>query len=121
MNTTSDRNFDQTVQQLHTAALSELSPHTLSRLRDARQAATQSGHASTARHHRWGWLLGSACAVALSVTLGMQFLMPPAPSVNAPADGMSGQDGIGSYDLLMSLEDDPGFYVWLGSNDISSM
>ena len=83
---------DACARRAHEGALAQLSPDTLARLRRARQAATAGAAEPRRRPLLAPWLAGGAVAATLALAV-----------VEAdPAD---------------VLQEDPGFYVWLGSLD----
>jgi len=110
---------DRQARQLHAAALAQTSPRTLARLREARRAAA----ASTAPRRLPGlapWLAGGgvAAALALAVLLhpGLFTTTPTTGAATAPAAATA------SYgDPVEPLQEDPGFYLWLGSADATAL
>lgn len=110
-----DHDFDSNARAMHGAALRQLSPATLARLRSARAQAQ-----TATTPHRWAWLAATALSGVLAVGLGMQFL--PGSS---PAPGSSTQlaqqattthttDANGSVTLL---DENPDLYLWLASSE----
>ena len=110
--------IDLHARRLHDAALAQVSPDTLARLRRARHAA------STAEPRRRSllapWLAGGAVAATLALAL---VLRPGAPVSPTPPASVADTVAIASDlvpmepDPAETLQDDPGFYVWLGSLD----
>ena len=104
-----DDTFDRAMRELHTRALTQVSPRTRARLRDARMAATQ--HAPT-RGLRWVLATGFVAVFALAI--GLQWRGPSsttdAPTQTAARDA---QD----YGAIAALDESPDLYLWLASND----
>ena len=112
--------LDRQARRLHQAALAQVSPQTLMRLRAARHEAAQ--HAPRAgRAHPWRWLTATAFSAVLAVGLGVQWLprtpdtpvQPAAPSL-AQADSELPTDAFGASG---ALDEDPDLYLWLASAD----
>ena len=103
---------------LHVAASQQLSPATLTRLRDARHdLASQSRDPAFAG--AWRWLAAGLGSVALAVAFGLQ-MAPSAPGAGgppaaplaatpAPADALDYPAG------LAALDEDPDLYLWLAA------
>lgn len=111
--------FDRQARQWHAAALKELSPQTLARLRAARHAAQTEAH--PARGFHWRWLAATAFTAVLAVGVGVRFLPwseAPLPG-EAPALSVadSGNGGNGEYSSADVLEEDPDLYLWLASSE----
>ncbi|MDR2871220.1 MAG: hypothetical protein LBV45_01590 [Xanthomonadaceae bacterium] len=123
MNPTSEKDFDRRARQLHSTALTHLSAPTLAQLRAARHTAAIAISPDQPSTHRfaWPWLLGSACALVLTVAIGAKFMLPAAAptAMNANVAPAIVLDDTGGNDLATALDDDPGFYLWLASNDFS--
>ena len=111
---------DLQARRLHQAALAQVSPQTLMRLRAARhQAATQAPSAGRAR--TWRWLTATAFSAVLAVGVGLQWL-PRTPHTGAPATTMAvaRTDNDLSADALgvsSAFDEDPDLYLWLASAD----
>lgn len=113
--------LDAQARRLHAAALSQVSPQTLSRLRAARHAAQAAEAPSRAGH--WRWLAATAFTAVLAVGIGVQLMpadpaLPPAgeqpvASVAASSTGAQ-QDDFGAATLL---DEDPDLYLWLASSE----
>ena len=112
--------IDLHARRLHDAALAQVSPDTLARLRRARHAA------STAEPRRRSllapWLAGGAVAATLALALVLRPGAPVSPSPVTPvtlADTATIASDLAAVgpDPAETLQDDPGFYVWLGSLD----
>lgn len=115
MNTEIDRNetFDRDMRQLHTAAMTHISPQTLTRLRATRhaaQTAPQGGHALR-------WVTASAFSAVLAVAVGMQFL-PRSVPVSTALPVAAATDIASDYnDGVATLEENPDLYLWLASSE----
>lgn len=119
--------FDAQARERHADALAHVSPHVLSRLQQARRAATLG---APRRHNRvWAWS-GSAAVLALALGVGVQFQRAPDSTQGASvplantADLAAGQaaaalDEVDSEvsGLLAALDENPDFYLWLAAND----
>ncbi len=112
--------IDQQARRLHQAALAQVSPQTLMRLRAARhQAGSQAPTAG--RAHAWRWLTATAFSAVLAVGLGLQWL-PRAPelpasttvAVASPSEGDTIADELG---VAGTFDEDPDLYLWLASAD----
>jgi len=112
-----DPAFDRQARQLHAAALAQTSPRTLARLRDARRAATS----ATPRRLPGlaPWLAGGGVAAALALAV----LLHPGLFTTTPATGAAtAAAATASYgDPVEPLQEDPGFYLWLGSADATAL
>jgi len=84
----SPSDFDRHARQLHAASLASLSPQTLARLRNARQASGQGAR----RSRSLTWLGATACTMLLAVLAARQ-LLPPRP--HGAAGGRIGAGGAG--------------------------
>jgi anti-sigma-K factor RskA len=112
--------FDHQARRLHQAALAQVSPQTLMRLRAARHEAGQQAPARS-RARTWRWLTATAFSAVLAVGLGVQWLprtpetpaYPATPSV-AQADSDLSTDEFGASS---ALDEDPDLYLWLASAD----
>lgn len=111
---------DACARRAHEGALAQLSPDTLARLRRARQAATAGAAEPRRRPLLAPWLAGGAVAA----TLALAVVLRPggAPPTAAPATvAAAAPDATGlplvEADPADVLQEDPGFYVWLGSLD----
>ncbi|MCA0198768.1 MAG: hypothetical protein LCH59_11725 [Proteobacteria bacterium] len=103
--------------RLHAAALAQVSPDALARLRRARQAATAAG---PRRRPLFAPLLAGgavAATLALAVVLRPDAPPPAGPSMAAVAAQAAPDPAATEPDPAETLQDDPGFYVWLGSPD----
>lgn len=112
--------LDQQARRLHQAALAQVSPQTLLRLRTARHEAGRHAPA-TGRARTWRWLTATAFSAVLAVGLGLQWL-PRTPSVAdptkvaaaSPSDGDPIADELG---VASTFDEDPDLYLWLASAD----
>ena len=109
--------FDHDMQQLHAAAVSQLSPQTLARLRAARHGLAE---ATPQRGHSWRWLAASAFSAVLAVAIGVQFLpqsqtTPTAQPVAATTDNDTYVGG------TAALDENPDLYLWLASQDAATL
>lgn len=107
--------------QLHDAALMQLSPDTLARLRRGRQAATAA--APRRRPLPSSWLAGGAMAAALGLAVVLLPGTPAPPGPGPVADAATATPDLAAAeaDPAETLQDDPGFYVWLGSLDSNAL
>ena len=119
MNTAHDNghDVDRQARRLHQAALAQVSPQTLMRLRGARHEAGL--QASPGRGRTWRWLTATAFSAVLAVGIGLQWL-PRTPAVPAstpvaaaiPSDGDAIADELG---VAGTFDEDPDLYLWLAS------
>jgi hypothetical protein len=112
--------LDQQARHLHQAALAQVSPQTLMRLRAARHEASAQAPAS-GRARTWRWLTATAFSAVLAVGLGLQWL-PRTPQATPPATTttVAQAEGEGLADELAApsaLDEDPDLYLWLASAD----
>ena len=115
--------LDPLARQLHALALAQVAPHTLARLRDGRHAARAAG---TPRHRPAfaSWLAGGALAASLALAVVLRPGSPPAapaPARVADATLTAPASEAVADDPAAPLQDDPGFYVWLGSLDSNAI
>ena len=111
--------LDACARRAHDGALAQLSPDTLARLRRARQAATSGAAEPRRRPLLAPWLAGGAMAA----TLALAVVLRPGgdPPTATPTTVAAAPDATGlplvEADPADVLQEDPGFYVWLGSLD----
>jgi anti-sigma-K factor RskA len=108
-----DATFDRSMRQLHAAAVSQISPQTLARLRATRhtaQTAPKHGHA-------WRWVAATAFSAVLAVALGVQFLphSGTVPATQPMVATVANDDGYD--DSLAALDESPDLYMWLASSE----
>jgi anti-sigma-K factor RskA len=105
--------FDRGMRQLHAAAVSQVSPQTLTRLRAARHAA----QTAPKRGHAWRWVAATAFSAVLAVALGVQFL-PGSGTAPATQPMAATVDNGNIYgDSLATLDESPDLYMWLASSE----
>jgi hypothetical protein len=107
------RDFEATLRRLHAQAVEHVPPRTLVQLRPGRAAAR-----TTAKPRLFAWPLAATCAIALVV--GGLYLRHPDQTVreeNAPAVAITD----GEADVYAALDESPELYVWLASNDPTSL
>ncbi len=102
--------FDATLRAAHAAALANVSPPTLQRLRGARHAATQA-HAPRPR-----WWLSATVPAVLAIAIGLPWLNgrvthAPAAHAVAPAAVTGNND-----DYTATLDENPDLYLWMASD-----
>nr|WP_298133115.1 hypothetical protein [uncultured Pseudoxanthomonas sp.] len=110
--------FDQQARRLHQAALAQVSPQTLMRLRAARHDAGQQAPAA-GRARTWRWLTATAFSAVLAVGVGVQWL-PRTPQATTPAvtTAVAQADSLADELAVPSaLDEDPDLYLWLASAD----
>lgn len=108
-----DNAFDRDMRQLHAAAVSQVSPQTLARLRAARHAA----QTVPKRGHAWRWVTATAFSAVLAVALGVQFL-PHSGTLPAPQPMVATADNDEGYgDGVAALDESPDLYMWLASSE----
>jgi len=115
----SRNHFDQQARQWHNAALKELSPATLARLRAARHAAQADARSPRTLHGYGRWLAATAFTAVLAVGIGVRLLPwgeSPLPSELPPAPVASHADA-NEYSTANVLDEDPDLYLWLASAD----
>lgn len=105
--------FDRDMRKLHAAAVNQISPQTLSRLRAARHAA----QAAPQRGHAWRWIAASAFSTVLAVAVGVQFLPRPAPPSTAQPAVVATGTSSNYSDGVATLEENPDLYLWLASSE----
>ena len=106
--------FDHRMRQLHATAVTQLSPQTLARLRDARQRVQVS---VPRRGHAWRWVTATAFSAVLAVTIGLQLLPKPGstPAAQPVVAVVGGDDAYA--DGVSALDENPDLYVWLASSE----
>ena len=111
---------DRQARQLHAAALVHTSAPTLARLRQAR-------HATSAAPRRRPlfppWLAGGAVAATVALAVVLMPGTQPAPSTGpaAATQVAAAPAAAATADPVQSLQEDPGFYVWLDSVDATAL
>ena len=122
----SRNHFDQQARQWHAAALKELSPQTLARLRAARHAAQTEAHPARGLHGYGRWLAATAFTAVLAVAIGVRLLpwgeRPPPSDMPAVPVASNGDAGTNEYSTANDssanvLDEDPDLYLWLASAD----
>lgn len=112
--------IDRDARQLYQAAVANVSPATLARLRQARRDATSA--APRRRPLLASWLAGGAVAATLAVAV---MLRPGTPVPGTPGSyadaGETAADFVAEADPAVALENDPGFYLWLDSVDPTAL
>ncbi|MGX5730697.1 hypothetical protein ACWKWK_09195 [Pseudoxanthomonas beigongshangi] len=111
MNPAHEHDFDARARQAHAAALAQVSPQVLARLRMARRQA-----APASPRRAWPWLAATAFSGMLAVLIGLQWL----PSTRAPvADPPAMAAGTAETTLPANtlLDENPDLYLWLASSD----
>jgi hypothetical protein len=113
--------LDQQARQWHAAALKELSPATLARLRAARHAAQTGTDRAGSLHGQGRWLAATAFTALLAVAIGVRVLPwddRPAPAVAPAAPAIAAGDaGSNEFSTASALDEDPDLYLWLASAD----
>ncbi|KAF1706581.1 hypothetical protein [Pseudoxanthomonas sacheonensis] len=105
--------FDRDMRQLHAAAVAQVSPQTLARLRVARHAA----QTAPKREHVWRWAAATAFSAVLAVALGVQFL-PRSGTVPTAQPIVAAVDNDDEYgDSVAALDESPDLYMWLASSE----
>lgn len=116
MNTTSNQNFERSLQQLHGSALESVSADTLTRLRHGRR------HAGARPASAWGkrgWWLATACSAVLAVAAALNF-----PAVSPPDAAPAVPQALATSpydDDNLLFEESPELYLWLGSDNALAM
>lgn len=117
----SQSRFDQQARQWHAAALKELSPATLARLRAARRAAQTEARPARGLHGHGRWLAATAFTAVLAVGIGVRLLpwaeSPPPGEIPATPVANNGDAGNNEYSTTNVLDEDPDLYLWLASAD----
>ena len=107
--------FDRSLRQLHAAAVAQISPQTLARLRSARHGLENA--AAPRRGHAWRWLAASAFSAVLAVAIGLQF-MPRTDTVPAAQPLIAATDAGDDYASgSTALDENPDLYLWLASSE----
>ena len=108
-----NNSFDRDMRQLHTAAVTHISPQTLARLRAARHGA----QAAPSRGHAWRWIAATAFSAVFAVVIGMQFL-PQSTPVPATQPVVVTVDTVNDYgNSVPTLDENPDLYLWLASSE----
>jgi len=111
--------LDQQARQWHAAALKELSPATLARLRAARHAARTEAGPVRGLHGYGRWLAATAFTAVLAVGIGVRLLpwgeSPQASETPAVAMAGNGDTRSNEYNAANVLDEDPDLYLWLAS------
>lgn len=108
----SSESFDRDMRQLHAAAVTHISPQTLTRLRTARHQAQTT---APQRGHAWRWVTATAFSAVLAVTIGLQLLPKPASLPAAqPMVAATGNENVYA-DSMSTLDENPDLYMWLAS------
>jgi hypothetical protein len=114
---------DRQVRRLHQAALAQVSPQTLMRLRGARHEAGL--QASSGPGRTWRWLTATAFSAVLAVGIGLQWLSStPAVPASTPVAAATPSEGDALADELGvagTFDEDPDLYLWLASADAQSL
>ena len=109
--------FDHDMQQLHAAAVSQLSPQTLARLRAARHGLADS---APQRGHSWRWITASAFSAVLAVAIGVQFL--PHSQTQPNVQPVATTEVEDTYEgSTAALDESPDLYLWLASQDAATL
>lgn len=120
MNPAHDDDLDRQARRLHQAALAQVSPQTLMRLRAARHEAGRQAPA-TGRARGWRWLTATAFSAVLAVGIGLQWLprTPDLPaSTTVAVTSPSDDDAIADEPVIAgTFDEDPDLYLWLASAD----
>jgi hypothetical protein len=122
----SQNRLDRQARQWHAAALEELSPATLARLRSARHAAQTDARPARGLHGYGRWLAATAFTAVLAVGIGVRLLpwgesprpieMPTVP-VASNGDASTNEYSAANYSSANVLDEDPDLYLWLASAD----
>ncbi len=112
--------MDPQARRLHQAALAQVSPQTLMRLRTARHEAQRQAPSASGRH-TWRWLTATTFSAVLAVGIGLQWL-PRTPDAGIPSTtvAVAATDNDLSTDALgvpNAFDEDPDLYLWLASAD----
>jgi len=118
--TTAPDPLDHRARQLHAESLGHLSPQVLARLRRARHEAAAAANAAPRRRYGLApWLAGGSVAAALAVAV---LLQPGLPTTTPGPDNATPAAATFAYeDPVQPLQEDPGFYLWLGSADATAL
>ncbi|GAA4870649.1 hypothetical protein [Luteimonas vadosa] len=115
-----DHEIDRYARRLHAEAVARVPARTLAQLR-VRRAVSTNGTTRPARPS-FGWALAAAGAAVLAIAIGLS------PAVRAPGDAQpdriaAAPDANGNaYDeAVATLEEDPDFYLWLGTTDVQPL
>ena len=111
MNPAHEHDFDIRARQAHAAALAQVSPQALARLRAARRQVPAPSRRA------WPWLAATAFSGVLAVMIGLQWL----PSDSPPPQGEEPAIAAGAPDATLPantlLDENPDLYLWLASSD----
>lgn len=112
MNPAHPHDFDTRARQAHAAALAQVSPQTLARLRAAR-------HSSPASQRRaWPWLTATAFSAVLAVMIGLQWLpSSPAPAPESAEPAITAATPETALPANTLLDENPDLYLWLASSE----
>lgn len=116
-----DAHVDRVARALHAEAVAHVPARTLRQLR-----APRADTASARGVRGFGWMAAAACAAVFAVAIGLR--QDPAastsdqPAVIVATEAADGGQGNDAYaDALASLDEDPGFYLWLASSDVQPL
>lgn len=112
--------FDSIARGLHDEAVAQLPWRVREQLRRAR---LQPQLTSRAYRPVPGWMLATACAAVLAVTVGIAIApRAPAPASETPLAGKSTNNNDSPYgDALATLDEDPDFYLWLATTSVQPL
>ena len=110
--------FDQDMQRLHAASVSQLSPQTLARLRAGRHGLADS---APQRGHSWRWITASAFSAVLAVAIGLQFLPQSRTQPNVQPVATTTDDNTYTGSTTAALDENPDLYLWLASQDAATL
>ncbi|MBB3275334.1 MULTISPECIES: hypothetical protein [Pseudoxanthomonas] len=112
MNPAHEHDFDARARQAHAAALAQVSPRTLARLRAARHSAPAS------QRRAWPWLTATAFSAVLAVMIGLQWLpSSPAPAPESPEPAITAATPDAALPANTLLDENPDLYLWLASSE----
>jgi anti-sigma factor RsiW len=107
------RDFDATLRRLHAQAVEHVPARTLMQLRPQRATT------AATKPRLFAWPLAATCAIAL--VAGGLFLRYPSqtiPADTAPAVAITDSE---PGDVYAALDESPELYLWLASNDTTSL
>jgi len=120
----SDHDFDASLRNHHAQAVANMSARTQAQLQLRRRAAaTPTRHTSM---RAFAWPLAAACAVGV-LAIGLQWRQPDtsaptASQVAASADTTNSDDeSAAEFDAYATLDEAPDLYLWLASNDATTL
>jgi len=114
-----ERDFDATMRQRHATAVAQVSAATQAQLHQRRRAALAPSRAAGLRRYGWAGAASFALLLALAVALPWQ-RQASSPASSGAVVASTALDG-GDAGADNVLDENPDFYLWLGSADAQTL